>query len=101
MKRVWMLFAVLILIAACAKSVSVSETPQSNEKTAGQESQAKEVTVTLPAEFKLIQETATRNPAVVKGIVKNIGNGTGSVKVTARVYYAKVVSGEEIQTIEN
>ena len=96
-----MLFAVLILIAACAKTVPVSEIPQSNGNAATGAPSEPTITVSLPAKFKLIQEAATRSPPVVKGTVKNIGNGTGSVKVTAKVYYAQVVSGENYQTIEN
>ncbi len=95
-----MLFVLLILIAACAKSVPLDEQPKPSDSTA-QSSQKQIITESLPAKFKLIQEVATRNPPVIKGIVKNIGNVTGSVKVTAKVYYAQVVSGENIQMIEN
>ncbi|MEK6887070.1 MAG: hypothetical protein AABW88_04505 [Nanoarchaeota archaeon] len=101
MKRVWMLFAVLILLAACAKVVPINEVPQSNGNTVERTNSSPTITITLPSKFKLMQEVATRNPPVVKGVVKNVGNGTGSVKVTAKVYYAQVVADEGMQIIEN
>lgn len=102
MKRWWIAFIVLIFLAACAKTIPISEIPQSSEGAAtGAATPEKTLTVTLPAKFKLISDSATRNPPVINGIVKNIGNGTGSVKVTAKVYYASVVSGENYQILEN
>jgi hypothetical protein len=97
MKKILVILALFLLIfTACAKKVDVME--KTAEKEAAGDSMIKEG---LAPNFKIIKQTAIRNPPTIIGSVRNEGNGTGTAKITARVYYAKVVSDEKIITIEN
>jgi hypothetical protein len=99
MKKV-LVIAVLFLfmLAACKPTVSIQQT--SPEPSATTEPSAAQVPVKTKyaPEFTVIQSYAKRYPPAINGTVKNTGNATGSVKLTARVYYAQVVSSEKIAT---
>lgn len=53
------------------------------------------------AKFKITREEAIRNPPTINGTVKNIGNITGNVRVTGRVFYGGVVSDEKYVILED
>jgi hypothetical protein len=103
MKRVMVFLAILILaLTACSttKIIKISETPATQQTQVGQPvQQEKTVNVSLAPEFKLIRQYGVRSPASISGTVRNIGLGSGTVKVTANVYYASVVSSAGTQEL--
>lgn len=87
------ILAIFLLLAACAPKEAAQPTPTQ------QPSQPGEVIYSGTPSFKLIVESAKRSPTTVFGTIKNIGNGTGDAKVTARIFYAKVIADEKTQVI--
>ncbi len=96
----------LVILTACAPKVKLDQEKEAStaetKEAPGDVMEKKEtVTVMLKPAFKIVQDFAKKSPPSVNGTVKNIGNGTGDVKITAQVYYAKVIASERTQTIEN
>ena len=89
------ILAIFLLLAACAPK----ETAQPQPTQPSEPGQT--VTISGTPTFKIIVENAKRTPATVFGIIKNIGNATGNAKVTARIFYAKVIVDEKTQTIDD
>jgi len=106
MKKWWVAFTLLVLLAGCVKTVPVNEAPKvtETEATAGTAATSpaeSSASTASPAKFKIINEFGFRNPPSINGTVKNIGNSTGNVKIIARVLYAGVISAENTETIND
>jgi hypothetical protein len=93
----------LFLLAACAKTVPISQDAMEQKEAPGDamEKEGDLLTADFRPMFRIGQEVAKRYPPTVFGFVENIGNATGSVKVTARIYYAKVIASERSTVLED
>ena len=59
------------------------------------------VDLNLTPEFMITREFGTRNPPSINGTIKNVGNRTGSVNLTAKVFYTGVIVSAKTVTIED
>jgi len=114
MKKLVILAAFLLILAACAQAPEVIEDKagdvMEDKEAPGEamEDKGEDViedkaaaTVEGDTEFRLIQELGGRNPDRVFGIVENVGDVTGSVSMTGRLSYGKKVVAEGSTVIDN
>ncbi|MBN2421414.1 hypothetical protein JXB27_04000 [Candidatus Woesearchaeota archaeon] len=102
MKKELVILAVfLFVLTACSSTKVIVPDEQEQQQNAVQPTTAEPAAADtlLKPEFKVIKQFAVRSPPTVSGIVANEGLGTGTVKVIAKVLYAKVVSDEGYQEL--
>ncbi len=89
----------LVALTACSTTVSQVQQPVQQQVNAPAVT-GNVTTIHLKPEFKLISDHGLRNPPTISGTVKNIGEGDGSVRVTASVLYAGLISSAGSQVID-
>ena len=111
MKKIFVLIAFLVVVTGCATEVIRPTTIQDvmEEKRLGDqvmEEKAEDVmeekTISNGmSKFKVTAQEGTRDPPNVYARVKNIGNGTGSVRVVARAFKAGQIVSENSVVVED